>query len=210
MPNRQGHKVLTTACAITTLTTYYLLPTTYFLFLESGILITLLPEFTPDLDMSIRKFSALQEFIGLRSYARSIPHRYGTKKQHWQELQQPTGLRKRRPSVFDTKHWSRLRLWHIFFFSHVPFLGTLLRTMLLCLPLAVLAMLLWSYLGSTIREWLPLLPAYFLYLWLGMSWSDCWHVAADLIASDFKETKREFWYGKQKEQRKLFRKSKEA
>lgn len=210
MPNRAGHKFLTTACAITTLPAYFMLPTPYFLFLEAGVLITLIPEFTPDLDISHRKFKYFGEFIGLRAYANIVPHRYGTKPKHWQELAENN---KRKKTVFDRKHWSRLRIWNIFFFSHIPFIGTLLRTLLLCLPLAVLAMLLWQWLGTTIGSWLPMLPAYFLYLWLGMSWSDVWHVAADRPWSkhgDKKEMSREFWYGRQKVQRRLFKKSKEA
>lgn len=186
MPNRSTHQAITTACAFVSLPLAAYLPLDSFLAFELGVLVTLIPEFTPDLDISHRKFKGLGEFIGLKSYAKIVPHRYGVGK----------------------KHWTRLRIWNIFFFSHIPLVGTLLRTVLLCLPLLLLGMLLWAYLSSTIASWLPYLAVYFLYLWWGMSWSDLWHVVADRPWSkhgDRREMSRDFWYGRGQYERELER-----
>ncbi len=116
---------------------------------EAGIGVTLLPYFTPDLDIGWRKFNVLGEFIGLAAYARMVPHRYGARR----------------------KHWSRFRIWDIIFMSHVPLLGTLLRTLLILqfvVPVGLLLDMSWLQIG---------LQA--LWFWLGMSLSDLGHLIAD-------------------------------
>lgn len=181
VPNKLVHRNLSlTATAIAT-TTFIVLPPDMATAFVIGSALTVLPELTPDLDISTRKFSPLQQFLGLESYAKLVPHRYGV----------------------GQKHWSRLRIWHIFFFSHMPLIGTLLRTLLCTLPLLLLAMLF----GITNPGFWQSVGWYWLSLWLGMSWSDCWHVGADLLVSDFKETGRELWYGRKTAERRLFRKT---
>jgi len=120
-------------------------------------------EMTPDLDISKRQFGVIGELMGLKAYAKLVPHR--------------AGLRKR--------HWTRLKIWHVLLFSHIPWLGTLIRTTLLLLPLGLLLLLFGWY--------LPQLPQMAIGLWIGMGWSDLWHTVVDVIMSDLKETKREFW-----------------
>lgn len=130
---------------------------------EVGILVTLVVEYTPDLDVAHRHFGWLGNFIGLRAYAEFVPHRFG--------------LRKR--------HWSRLRVWNLFMFSHLPCIGTISRTVLLFLPFTLLFLLFgWDI------EWLV---ASFVPVWMGMSYSDLWHVGADILSSDIKETRRSYW-----------------
>lgn len=130
---------------------------------EFGILVTLITEYTPDLDVSRRRFGWLGNFIGLRAYAEFVPHRFG--------------LRKR--------HWSRLRVWNLFMFSHLPVFGTMPRCILLFLPLTLLFLLFSWDLESLLYGFIP--------VWMGMSYSDTWHVGADILSSDIKETKRSFW-----------------
>lgn len=168
MPNsKYTHQSITLLSAAAGLVpAYYIYGYTDFIAVcvfEAGILATLIAEYTPDLDVKHRRFNWLGNFIGLRAYAELVPHRLGLRK----------------------KHWSRLRVWNLFMFSHLPFIGTLPRSILLCLPVCLLFMLF----GLSL-EWLI---NYFVFLWLGMSYSDCWHVGADILTSDIKETKRSFW-----------------
>lgn len=180
MPNKLTHRKLSITATLLSAPLFIILPTDQAVAFTLGSALTVIPELTPDLDISTREFNSLGEFIGLKSYAKIVPHRYGVGK----------------------KHWSRLRIWHIFLFSHIPLAGTLLRTFLVTLPLLLLAMLF----GITNEGFWKSAGWYFLFLWLGMSWSDCWHVLSDLIVSDFKEMKREVWYGKRTEQRRLWQK----
>ena len=128
----------------------------------AGVYITLIPEFTPDLDINARHFGWLGEFMGLKAYSTLVPHRYGMRE----------------------KHWSRLRVWNILFLSHVPLLGTLLRTLILLVPIGVIYILL--------QLSIPELPIIITFLWLGMSYSDIWHVVADNPFQN-QETTKEFW-----------------
>lgn len=172
MPSGPTHRRLTVLCSVVTLPAILLLPDWRFLALEAGVAVTLMPEFTPDLDTLIRGDSksklkdSVRRLLGLTAYSQLIPHRYGLGK----------------------RHWTRFRIWHIFMFSHIPGLGTLPRTAILLLPLALVL------LAFSLNP-LPILP-YILFLWLGMSWSDTWHVVADILTTDFKVMKREYWYGR--------------
>jgi hypothetical protein len=133
------------------------------LLFEAGVLVTLITEYTPDLDVAHRHFGWLGNFIGLRAYAEFVPHRFG--------------LRKR--------HWSRLRVWNLFMFSHLPLFGTLPRAFLLFLPITLLFLLFdWDL------EWLIYA---FIPVWMGMSYSDLWHSGADLVTGKLRETNRSFW-----------------
>lgn len=181
MPGRLVHRQLSLIAGAISLPIFLAIQPAHALAFELGVAVTLLPEMTPDLDISTRKFGVIGEFIGLKTYAQLIPHRYGTGK----------------------KHWTRLKLWHIFLFSHLPFIGTGLRTLLCTLPLAVVLV----FFGVDSPEFWSQAGWYLLWLWLGMGWSDTWHVAADLIVSDFKETKREYWYGKKRDERLFYRKT---
>lgn len=176
MPNKAGHQYLTLICSAAALPlglltvapepSQVVFSPAAWLALEAGILVTLIPEFTPDLDHSARRFNSVGKFLGLKVYSEIVPHRYGLGK----------------------THWTRLRIWQLFFFSHLPGIGTLPRTLILLMPLAIV-MLAFTYIPIT------LLP-YIFYLWLGMSLSDTFHVVADLITTDFKQLKREYWQGR--------------
>lgn len=128
-----------------------------------GAMATMVPELTPDLDVAHRRFGSLGEVLGFKAYAELVPHRAGMRK----------------------KHWSRLKVWNVFFLSHVPILGTLPRAMMVILPLSILFL---------IFDWnLSLLGEILLGLWIGMSWSDLWHLIADVLSGDLKEISRSFW-----------------
>lgn len=131
--------------------------------IQAGICITLIPHFTPDLDHSSREFGIAGKFFGMEAYRDLVPHRFGTSK----------------------RHWTRLRWWDVLLLSHVPGVGTLLRTLLLLMPLLIIFLLF-----SIDFTWMLFL---FLRLWLGMTFSDIIHVAADIITSDFKAMSRNFW-----------------
>ena len=163
MPNKKTHQKLTIIATITSFPLLFLLHPLYALSVTAGVAVTWFPEMSPDLDINRRRFGPIGEFFGLRTYARLIPHRYG----------------------FQKRHWSRLRIWNIFLLSHIPFLGTLPRTILLLLPMSVILVLFDLWLGEFV------VLAFF--LWLGMSYSDIWHSIADLAVSDFKAARKVFW-----------------
>jgi uncharacterized metal-binding protein len=169
MPQKRAHQKLTLLTALATIPLAPAADLYQFAAFEFGILITLLPEFTPDLDVNHRRFGVISEFIGLKAYAKLVPHRHG--------------LRKR--------HWSRLRIWNIFFFSHIPFAGTLLRTALLVLPMLFLVLVFELFYPEVFEG--------MLFIWLGMSVSDTIHTIADKLYSmikkkrGFKEADKAYW-----------------
>lgn len=149
MPNRKTHQRITATIAVAAAPLALVAPVDVFILIETGIAITLFPAMTPDLDINTRRFGAWGEFIGLKAYAKSITHRYGLKK----------------------RHWSRARIWDIFWMSHIPFAGTLLRTLMLAAPIALATVVLgldfkWAFWGL-------------LWIWAGMGISDCGHILAD-------------------------------
>jgi uncharacterized metal-binding protein len=163
MPNKKTHQKLTLIAIFITLPVIFLLRPMDSVSVIAGTIITYLPQFGPDLDINTRRFGVIGEFFGLKAYAKIVPHRYG----------------------FRKRHWTRLRIWNIMILSHIPFLGTFLRALILLLPLSLTFIL--------FDLWLPQVLRVALFVWLGMSYSDIWHVVADLIVSDFKETKKDYW-----------------
>lgn len=147
---------------------------------EVGILLTLMA--SPDLDIH-NSAGVLGEFIGFDTYKMLVPHR--------------AGLRKR--------HWTRLRLWQIALLSHIPWLGTAIRTLMIWfMPLMIALLLGWR----PDREQAGLIISLLFWCWVGMGWSDLFHVAGDIIDSDLKELKRKFWDGGKEERERYLRKLK--
>jgi uncharacterized metal-binding protein len=163
VPNKKTHQKLTLLASITAMPIIFFLPPEQSLPLIGGILITWFPEMGPDLDINSRHFGAIGGFIGLKAYAEVVPHRYG----------------------FRKRHWLRLRIWNVFLLSHIPFIGTIPRTLILLLPISLFFIL--------FNLWLPEILRTAIFIWLGMSYSDVWHVLADLIASDLKEMRKDYW-----------------
>lgn len=166
MPSRKTHEALTVIAVATNVPAlavgYFIDPLGGLLFF-AGTAVTLFPDFTPDLDVSTRRFGVLGEFLGFKTYARLVPHRAGLRAQHW----------------------SRLRVWNVFLLSHIPILGTLPRTVMLYLPAILVFLLL-----NLPFDWLIYS---FPFVWAGMSYGDVWHVGPDIAVSDFKEMYKGFW-----------------
>lgn len=164
MPNRIGHQRITTILLATSALSLLVLPLDWYdeqaAFLI-GVALTLAPQLTPDLDVNGRKFGWVGELIGMNSYAKAIPHRFGMHKKHW-----------RKPES-------------ILLMSHVPLFGTLFRVIMLGTPAVILALLT----GIDISG----MMYYVIFVWLGMSLSDLFHVIADKLTGDLKEIRRDFW-----------------
>jgi hypothetical protein len=149
MATKKTHQKLTAGIAIASSPLILVVNPIHFGLYEIGILITLWPLMTPDLDHQARKFDWLSDFFGLKMYADMIPHRYGLKK----------------------RHWSRFRIWDIFKFSHIPFFGTFPRTVMLTWLIGLVILMFNLSFG-----WF--LVAFF-WTWVGMSVSDTGHLLLD-------------------------------
>lgn len=165
MPSKVGHRRITIATGIVAVPVVAIVVGWNAVPFAVGVAVTYWPQWGPDLDHNRRRFGVLGRFMGLEAYSKLIPHR--------------AGLRK--------KHWTRLNVWNIMLLSHIPWLGTAPRTLLLLLP-TLLILLLFGW-------WWDYLFLWVWWLWLGMGYSDLWHVAADIITGDLKEAKRSYWYG---------------
>lgn len=164
MPNGPTHRKLTKiAAGVGIGTGIYLGISTDMWFLREiswfslGVLTTLY--FDPDLDLRHR-LGYFGNAIGLELYQKMIPHRAGITSRSWRE--------------FSKKDW-----WKLFFFSHLPLLGTLPRLLIIVALTAPIYLLF-----SAIDRY----PFYgILWLYLGMSYSDVWHSCADLVVSGWKQ-----------------------
>ena len=169
MPQKRVHQIITVTAMACVVPAALVLEPYQFWCIQAGMAVTIVPEMGPDLDVNNRRFGALAEFIGLRGYAKLVPHRYG--------------LRKR--------HWHNLRVWNIFFFSHVPFAGTIPRALILAFPVFAIAMIT-NNVSLGVFSWL-------LFIYIGMGVSDTLHVLADIGYSfvrgkaSFKEVDKGYW-----------------
>ena len=84
MPSRNTHQKITGTVGSIAIIPLLLLWGKWGACIAAGILVTLIPVFTPDLDINTRKFGGFGEFFGLKAYAQTIPHRYGLSKKNWQ------------------------------------------------------------------------------------------------------------------------------
>lgn len=165
MPSQPVHRRLTIASGLVALLANALVWRDMPWQVYVGIAVTLRPELTPDLDVTKRRFGWLGNFLGLSAYAELVGHRRGLHHRHWEEaVSKP---------------------WLVLMFSHIPGLGTAPRTFMIFIPIC----LFWLLTGWWTDELIKLAWG----MWLGMSWSDSWHVAADIIVSDLKETSTRFW-----------------
>lgn len=95
--------------------------------------------------------------IGLKAYQDVAPHRGGLRKRHW------------RGSI-----WQRMANS-----SHLPLMGTIPRWFILMVPPTTLYLML----GGPVLPYVG--PAIF--FMLGMTYSDLWHVLADILVTNFKK-----------------------
>lgn len=154
MPNGPTHQVLTLGLQLVTLSsTPYLHPIDV-VALQTGITATYY--INPDLDITTNKLG-LVKYLGFESYRKLVPHRFGLAKRHWNSS-----------------------IKNVLFFSHFPFVGTILRTLLLLLPITVVLLLCSAIHFLDIR--------FLLFLYLGMALSDTLHIVADVLYSGFKRS----------------------
>ena len=160
MPNGPTHRKLTKIALLGTIPAIFVGGSTEVIWFATGIATTLY--FDPDLDLRHR-LGYVGNAMGLDLYQRIVPRRAGITSRSWRD--------------FSKRDW-----WKLFLFSHIPFLGTIPRTIIVILPFLMLFLVL---------SMVDTFPWYgVLWLWLGMSYSDVWHVAADLVTSDFKRRTR--------------------
>lgn len=154
MPNGNTHHTFTLGLQLVTVaSTLYLHPIDV-LALQIGISATYY--INPDLDITTNRLG-LVKYLGFESYRKLVPHRFGLAKRHWNSS-----------------------IKNVLFFSHFPFIGTILRTILLLLPIVVVLLFCSS---------IQLLDARFLlFLYLGMALSDTLHIVADILYSGFKRS----------------------
>lgn len=164
MPNGPTHRKLTKIATGVGIGTFFYLGISTEIWLlreiswfSLGVLTTLY--FDPDLDLRHR-LGYVGNAIGLELYQKIVPHRAGITSKSWRE--------------FSKKDW-----WRLFLFSHLPFLGTLPRLLILVTLTAPI------YLAFSMIERYPIYGI--LWLYLGMSYSDVWHSLADLFTSGWKQ-----------------------
>lgn len=154
MPNGPTHQVLTLGLQLVTLSSTLYLHQIDVVALQTGITATYY--INPDLDITTNRLG-LVKYLGFESYRKLVPHRFGLSKRHWN---------------------SSIR--NVLFFSHFPFIGTILRTILLLLPITVILLFCSAIQLLDIR--------FLLFLYLGMALSDTLHIVADVLYSGFKRS----------------------
>lgn len=152
MSNGVTHRKITTVIGVATAPIALITP--WWLVAEVGIGLTYWVN--PDLDIH-NHTGKLGEMLGFKQYKDLIPHRAGMNPKHWQGQKWPA----------------------IFAMSHIPWLGTLPRLVILILPVLLGMMILevqdrqiWTY-ALTVLSW----------LWVGMGLSDLGHWAVDWITT---------------------------
>lgn len=131
---------------------------------------------TCDLDTH-NPFGKVGEFIGFDTYRRSVTHRAGLRIKDWKNL--------------TRKDEKRLMPWQVVFFSHLPWVGTSVRTILCLAP--VLMLLLMFDLAVYIS------PTWILLIWACMGVQDFAHSGADLITGHlFQEISPGWHFNKEK------------
>lgn len=166
MPGRKAHRVLTSLAAGASTPIFFVAPIEVSLPFFLGVVVTMPLRFkvgpgeyihvyfNPDMDTAGENDPILEMF-GLNSYQEGVVHRRGLRLKDWK------GLPK--------------KPWSIFWFSHLPLIGTLPRFLLLTMPIAVV------FLMTGLFEHLTAIMIFsFLF---GMSTSDAVHVLADITWS---------------------------
>lgn len=105
----------------------------------------------PDLDITTNRLGIARNF-GFETYRKLVPHRFGLSSKHWQKS-----------------------IGSVLFFSHFPFVGTVLRWVLAILPVIIVLLFFDSLALLSIRL--------LFYIYIGMAISDLLHIIADIIYS---------------------------
>lgn len=168
--NKKGHRQLTLLVAATAVPAILVFPesTTNVLLFELGVVATLHPYLNPDLDYHNRKWTQAGELLGFEMYSSLIPHRSGMNKK-------------------DFKGLNVRNIIYTLSYSHWPLIGTLPRTIMAFIPILLIVLI--------ARDLVPIVSTAFVWIWLGMSWSDLWHVVSDKLYSYTKERKKRYGSG---------------
>lgn len=152
MPSGIVHRQLTLGLQLLTLPLTPYLHFQEFIALQLGITATYY--INPDLDITTNRLG-LVKYLGFESYRKLVPHRFGLSKKHWNGS-----------------------IKNVLLFSHIPFIGTILRTILLLIPVIILLLFCSSIQLLDIK--------FLLFLYLGMALSDTGHIVADIVYSGFR------------------------
>lgn len=149
MPNGPTHRALTGILQLLTLPVSLVSGSTEFIGLQIGMGLTYFVN--PDLDITTNRLGIVKH-LGFESYRKLVPHRFGLSSRHWHKS-----------------------IGSVMFFSHFPLIGTVIRTVLVLLPLIVVMLFTDSLALLSIK--------FILFVYLGMALSDTLHIIADIIYS---------------------------
>lgn len=162
MPDGRVHRALTLGLQLITLPSVFFVDLVPFFGLQIGLTATYFV--SPDLDITTNKLG-LAKYLGFETYRKLIPHRFGLSAKNW-KFNKRGDTKKTRIAESIPK---------VFLFSHIPLAGTVIRTVLVLLPLCILLLLLnkINYLNPQFVQW----------VYLGMAGSDLLHIMADIFWS---------------------------
>lgn len=166
MPSGIIHRQLTLYLQILTLPSLTVLTLPEYIGLQLGILVTYYVN--PDLDITTDRLG-LVKYFGFETYRKLVPHRFGLRLKHWKRIGDSDSPERNNIAGSISK---------VMFFSHFPFIGTVMRTVLVLLPVLTLLLLFDSVSMLNLR--------FILMLYIGMALSDTLHIIADVFWSGFR------------------------
>lgn len=152
MPDGVTHRRLTYTLLTLTLPSYLYFEPLYVMLTQVGICLTLW--INPDNDLYVNKW---MKYSAYTWYKEAVTHRRGLYR----------------------KNWNKVKWWDLFFFSHLPYAGTVLRF----IPVLLLWMIAGMALGLS-GTWIAIAA---LLLYNGMAISDTLHIVADICVSEVHE-----------------------
>lgn len=175
MPNGPTHRKISNIIQIASTPAIFYMDFDRFLALQAGLVIA--TRITPDLDL-YNPLGEVGEFFGFGTYKRVVAHRAGLRLKDWKRLFVPS-----------EKTGQRMTPWQITLFSHLPWIGTLVRTGLCLIPILVLLLMfqLHTYVD----------PAWLVWIFAGMGIQDAAHSLADLIDSSIFREISPGWHNSQ-------------
>jgi uncharacterized metal-binding protein len=163
LPSGVVHRKITLFLHLLTLPSALFVDPIPFIGLQIGLIATYFV--SPDLDITTNKLG-LAKYLGFETYRKLIPHRFGLSLKDW----------RRKKSVHDDQKTKIAEsIPKVFLFSHIPLIGTVIRTVLVLLPW-VITLLLFNRL-----EYISFV--FVTYIYLGMALSDTLHIIADIFWS---------------------------
>lgn len=156
MPNNRVHSAISKSIAIASLAIVPFFPQS--IFMTIGIALTIPIRLgkmsiylNPDMDIKMNKGSQIAYALGLDAYQKNVRHRSGMHRDHFLGL------------------WRNP--WKILFFSHLPVIGTIPRSLLILFPMIVI----------NLMVGIDPTPIPYVMLFSGMAISDIAHIVMDKI-----------------------------